>query len=151
MESAAFERKKKPKLSNTYPLESVMARQEEGAKVLEQALSDPDGISPSELIGRLIQANYNDYAATTQAVIDGLQFRNAELEATLGIIRQRVNELFAGDYMPTQFAIEQAVFYPSRTQIRVDTQKKLSELEESTPPTSPLMVRTGSSEIANGI
>lgn len=108
-----------------------MAQQEEGAKLIEQALSDPDACSAAELVAKLIQANYNDYAVTAQAVIDGLQHQNARLEAELGIIRQRINELFSGDYMPTQFAVEQAVFYPSMTQIRIAVEKKLAKLEGS--------------------
>jgi hypothetical protein len=73
---------------------------------------------PGATVGRLIMANYRDNVLTTRALIDSLQGMLADREAELAAIRTRINELFAGDYMPTESAILQAVFYPSRELIK---------------------------------
>jgi putative methionine-R-sulfoxide reductase with GAF domain len=85
-----------------------------------------------ELIAHLMQANYNDYADVTQAVIEGQQRTIAHLEATLNLIRGRMNELFAGDYMPTQHAIEMAVFHPRPSKIEVEMERLLAERAQQT-------------------
>lgn len=95
-----------------------MAQQNESQKLIEQALTDPGKVEPMQLVANLIQANYNEYAAVTQAVIDGQKREIAQLKATLSVIRLRINELFTAGYMPTQDAIERAVFFPSPKRIQ---------------------------------
>lgn len=95
-------------------------------ELIAQALTDPAKINATELIAGLVQANYDEYAATTQAVIDGQRRTIAALEAELGAIRLRMNELFSGDYMPNQSAIEIAVFHPDRALIKRLTDERLA-------------------------
>lgn len=89
---------------------------QEVTKVLGDAIENPD-TNPAGLIGRLMSANFRDYSNTTSWLMENYQRQIADLEAELGAIRTRINELFAGDYMPSETAIVQAVFYPSRTLI----------------------------------
>jgi len=77
-------------------------------------LESPEQVKMAALMGRLMSANHRDYAAVTNALVESLQHQLAVREAELGAIRTRINELFAGDYMPTESAIQQAVFYPSK-------------------------------------
>jgi hypothetical protein len=82
--------------------------------VMERAMS-ADEIPPTEtLIGQLMSANFRDYSRTVQMHSELQEKRIADLEAELGAIRTRINELFAGPYMPTQNAVEMAVFYPDK-------------------------------------
>lgn len=86
----------------------------EAAAVLASAIASDSPPDPAALIGQLTSANYRDYANTTQALIESLQRTIADREAELAAIRVRINQLFASDYMPTESAIQQAVFYPSK-------------------------------------
>ncbi len=88
----------------------------EAAKVLEGALTDPDSLNhPAGLIGQLMSANFRDYSNTTSWLIESLERTVADRDAELAAIRVRINQLFAGDYMPNQDAIIQAVFYPAKS------------------------------------
>lgn len=90
---------------------------EQTHKVMAEALADPASIDPAALIGELMSANFRDYSNTNQALIESYQRQIVDLEAELGAIRVRINELFAGDYMPTESAIQQAVFFPRKALI----------------------------------
>lgn len=81
--------------------------------VMAEALTGPE-LSAADLVARLVQANYNDYAATTSRLIEGLQRSLSDREAELGAIRTRINELFGGPYAPNQDAVLAAVFYPDK-------------------------------------
>lgn len=52
------------------------------------------------IVAQLIQKNYNDYAATSQALIDSLTAQVAELKAEHEIVRMRLDTLFDNPYMP---------------------------------------------------
>lgn len=66
-----------------------------------------------DLIGDLVIMAVSKAMAASDALVTSLQKTVLDREAELAAIRNRINELFAGDYMPNQSAIEQAVFYPS--------------------------------------
>lgn len=105
-----------------------MAQQEEGARVVQEALRTlGDHTESTTLVAKLIQANYNDYAAVTQGIIEGQERRIAELNAELGLIRRRINELFAGDFMPNQHAIEMAVFHPNRKELKEMVEQQMDK------------------------
>lgn len=87
----------------------------EATAVLAEALTSDAPPDQAALIGLLVSANYRDYANTTQMLIENLQRTVADREAELAAIRHRINDLFASDYMPTESAIQQAVFYPSKS------------------------------------
>jgi len=91
--------------------------------VMAEALMGPE-LSAADLVARLVQANCNDYAATTTRLIEGLQRSLSDREAELGAIRTRINELFAGPWMPTETAIQTAVFYPSKELIKQCRERK---------------------------
>lgn len=90
--------------------------------VMAEALTAEE--MPADFLARLVQANYNDYAATTTRLIEGLQRSLSDREAELGAIRTRINELFAGPWMPTETAIQMAVFYPSKELIEQCRERK---------------------------
>jgi hypothetical protein len=64
------------------------------------------------LLAQLVQANYNRYAATTQTLIGSLEGQNAELQARLDAIRERITAALEGPYMPTPAHIE-SLLWPS--------------------------------------
>ena len=64
-----------------------------------------------------MHANLVDYQNTTGMLIENYKKQISDLQATLGAIRTRINQLFAGQYMPTETAIIQAVFYPTKAMI----------------------------------
>lgn len=82
--------------------------------VMAEALTGDEMPEAMNLVARLVQANYNDYANTTSMLLERFQQQLSDRDAELGAIRTRINELFAGPYMPTQNAIEMAVFYPDK-------------------------------------
>lgn len=86
-------------------------------QVMAEALEKPEEIDPVGLVGRLIQANYNDYASITSRVIEGHEDTIARLRAELTVIRMGINHLFDGDHMPTESAILRAVFHPDQKAI----------------------------------
>lgn len=70
-----------------------------------------------DLVGRVVMANYNAYAATAGSLIDTYRRQLAEREAELAVIREAVSALLAGPYAPSAAAIERAVFLPDRIRI----------------------------------
>lgn len=54
-----------------------------------------------DLVALLVQASYDQYAATTQQLIASLEKQNADLRATLAAIRDGVTEATEGSFMPT--------------------------------------------------
>lgn len=78
------------------------------------ALADPENANVPALVAQLMAANHRDYVGVTNSLVESLQRQLADREAELGAIRSRINELFAGPYMPTETAIQMAVFYPSK-------------------------------------
>lgn len=78
------------------------------------ALAEPEQVRIPQLVVDLMAANHRDYVAITNSLIKNLRHQLADRDAELAAIRLRVNDLFAGDYMPTESAILQAVFYPSK-------------------------------------
>lgn len=68
-------------------------------------------------IAQLVQHNYNDYAATSQALIDSLTAQVAELKAEQEIVRERLDLLFRGPYMPQTNSIFHA-FIVTRADIK---------------------------------
>lgn len=89
---------------------------EEATKVLVDAVTNPEA-KAIDLVGRLMSANFQDYANTTGMLIENYRRQISDLEAELGAIRHKINELFSGDYMPTETAIAKAVFYPAKSLI----------------------------------
>jgi hypothetical protein len=61
------------------------------------------------LIAQLVQANYNDYAAVSQQLIDGYQKEIAELKAWRDIVRDRMEELCSQPWAPSSNAIYAAL------------------------------------------
>lgn len=55
----------------------------------------------ADLLVRMVQANYNAYAANTRTLITSLQEQVADLTATLAAVRENVMLAFDGPYMPT--------------------------------------------------
>jgi hypothetical protein len=69
-------------------------------------------VSPkaAALVGQLLQQSHNDYAATTQQLIENLQLTLAEREAELELIKERVEELSSKPWAPSSNALLAAVF-----------------------------------------
>lgn len=87
------------------------------------ALNAPEQTGVPNLVVELMATSHRDDVSITNALVENLQRRVANAEAELSAIRLRVNELFAGDYMPTESAVMQAVFYPAQSlidQLRAD-------------------------------
>jgi len=63
---------------------------------MSQTATEP----PSDLLAMLVQANYNAYAANSQALIDSLMGQVADLQAKLDAIRDGVGAALDGPYMP---------------------------------------------------
>lgn len=103
---------------------------EETAKTFTDALKSPKA-TQEELVEKLALASLRDYANTTDTLIGNYKLQIAQLEAELAVIRMRVNQLFSGDYMPTQDAITIAVFYPSSSAIKELVQTKLDSEKEN--------------------
>ena len=83
-------------------------------EVLDEAISQGSDFEAAELVGRLVQANYNHYANTTSRLISNYRNQLADREAELAAIRHRIEDLLCSDYMPSSDAIAKAVFYPSK-------------------------------------
>lgn len=79
-----------------------------------ERIAEGENVAISPLMAQLMMANHRMYTDAVNAQVEHLERTVADLRAELGAIRMRINELFAGDYMPTQDAITLAVFYPSR-------------------------------------
>ena len=92
-------------------------RMDHAKDVLTKALSKSGSIDPGALIGDLMSANFRDYTATVNEHVEHLERMVADRDAELGAIRTRINKLFAGDFMPSETAICQAVFYPRKALI----------------------------------
>lgn len=74
-----------------------------------------ENVAIPPIVVQLIMANHQMYINAVNAQIEHLERTVTDLRAELGAIRMRINELFSGDFMPTESAIMQAVFYPGRT------------------------------------
>lgn len=57
------------------------------------------------LIRRLTQQNYSDYAATTQRLLDTVQQQLRERDAELNIVRERLEEICYGPWAPNGQAV----------------------------------------------
>jgi len=81
-------------------------------------MTDPEPLEDDELddaislIAQLIQANYNQYAASSQSLIDTYEEQARRLQATLNAVRDGVEHLFSGDFMPTPHAVMKALYPP---------------------------------------
>lgn len=91
----------------------------------EQTISLPP--EAHALVAQMIQHNYNDYAAVSQQLIEGLTDENAKLRAERDLIRERIEHAIDGAYMPTS-ALLFRLLYPSHEEIaqRVEDEKKVS-------------------------
>lgn len=69
------------------------------------------------LIAQLIQSNYNQYASTSQSLLDTYEAQIKQSNAVIDSIRDRIRTLLNGDYMPTTRAIMDAL-YPSAEEIQ---------------------------------
>jgi hypothetical protein len=67
-------------------------------------------IESADLIATLTQASLTETFATSDRVVESLTLQRDEAVATVAAVRSRVCELLAGDYMPTPFAIERALW-----------------------------------------
>ena len=72
--------------------------------------------SASALMIQIMQQSARDAAYTTNELLAGYQREAQEANATIEAIRRRLQELMTGDYMPTPYAVLQAL-YPSRERI----------------------------------
>lgn len=81
----------------------------------------------SPLVGAIFTQMLTDSAATTNALLDSYSSRLLDAEAELYAIREAVSALFYGDYMPTQKAVQRAVFSPPKHLI--DEYKAMQEAE----------------------
>lgn len=54
-----------------------------------------------DLVAKLVQSNYDSYAAVSQQLIDGLTEENAKLRAELALIRADICLVLSGVFMPT--------------------------------------------------
>jgi hypothetical protein len=75
--------------------------------IVELAKESP---AAAALVGQLVMANYNDYAAASQQLIQNLQLTLAEREAELELIKERVEELSAKPWAPSTNALLAAIF-----------------------------------------
>ena len=66
-----------------------------------------------DLLVRLVQQNYDNYAATAKTLIGNLTEQVAELQATIDAIRYGIEESLTGKYMPTP-AYVRAKLYPDK-------------------------------------
>jgi len=81
-----------------------------------------------ELIVKLMQVSYNDYAATTQQLIQGLQYENELLRAELNLIRGNIARLTEAPYAPNPGYVYK-LLWPSKEEIKdiVDLDKARSD------------------------
>lgn len=73
--------------------------------------------SPAGLIATLVQKNYDDYAASSQRLIDSLTYQLSQAQATLALVRAGVSEALSGPYMPNSFVVHNAL-WPSLNMIQ---------------------------------
>ena len=102
-------------------------------KVMAEAIADPDSIESGlgGLVGKLMHANLRDYQGTTQMLLENYQSQIADLKAELAAIRITMSDLFSGDYMPNESAIQRAVFYPNRDLVERCREAELREMKRS--------------------
>ena len=63
-----------------------------------------------DLIATLTQANADELAYTTNALLDGYRRAAAEAQIELELIRKVVENLFYGPYQPSQSAVLDALY-----------------------------------------
>lgn len=83
-------------------------------EIITEAIRNPETVSMPTLVAELMSANFAGYTNAVNAEVEHLRGMVADRDAELGAIRRRINQLFAGDFMPTQEAIQMAVFYPAK-------------------------------------
>lgn len=82
-------------------------------------MTQPETPLPPEamgLVAQLVQQNYDDYAATTQRLLEGLQDENLKLTAELHLIRTNMSAILSGAFMPTSGYLS-GLLWPSREEI----------------------------------
>lgn len=90
-------------------------------------MSEESGIdSTTELVLQIAAKNATDLAFATNSVIDHLERRSEAAEATLYLIRDKVMRLVQGRYMPTSWAIEQALF-PEEEEVELRIEQAKNE------------------------
>jgi len=86
----------------------------------------------SSLVVRLMAASARDTAHITNQLLETVAAQLADRDAELAAIRTRINELFyRSDYMPSQTAIIDAVFYPDADLIAHLREPSLTERAEA--------------------
>jgi hypothetical protein len=68
------------------------------------------------LVADIITAQFTASQSATNRVIDNERRRADEAEATLYLVRREIEELLAGPYAPSAWALE-AALYPSQEKI----------------------------------
>lgn len=79
----------------------------------------PDITTPEGLIALLVQKNYDDYAASSQRLIESLKYQLSQAQATLALVRAGVSEALDGPYMPNAFVLHNAL-WPSPEMVRME-------------------------------
>lgn len=80
-----------------------MSERQESGKSPAPTLIDP-------LVARILEANSRGLAHTTNTLIDNLTHQAETAEATIRAIREEVELLLSGSYMPTPAAILKALW-----------------------------------------
>lgn len=78
------------------------------------------------LVAELVQRNYNDYAAVSQRLIEGLQDENQKLHAELALIRIGISRALDGQFMPTSDYLR-GLLRPTREQIAEHVEARREE------------------------
>lgn len=65
----------------------------------------PFGVTVPALALRLVQRNHDEYAATTQRLIDNLTEQLAEARAELAAVRGGIRELYSHPWNPRSFHV----------------------------------------------
>jgi len=82
-------------------------------------MAEHKGLPPEAhaLVAQLVQLSYNDYAATSQQLIENLQHQVAMLEVELDLIRGNVGKLANIPYAPNIGYILE-LLHPSRDEVK---------------------------------
>lgn len=79
----------------------------------DQTPTEPAPDAPfSPLVGAIFTQMFADSASTSTRLIDSLTEQLAEANATLDAIRDRIEALLDGSYMPTSTVLRQALWPP---------------------------------------
>lgn len=86
-----------------------------------------DEAGAANLVGAIVQKNYNDYATNTQQLLENYRRQEAEAKATIDLIRSDIDALFLQPWIPQPHMVLKALF-PARARVEALVEERETDL-----------------------